>query len=61
MIEIVKIIEVKPVGGHRLHVRFSNGDEGEADFSWLADAIGAMIEPLTDEAFFARSLFRMAS
>lgn len=54
MIEIVKIIEVKPLGGHNLHVRFSNGDEGEADFRWIADATGAMVEPLVDEAFFAR-------
>lgn len=54
MIEIVKIVEVKPLAGHAAFVRFSNGDEGEADFSWLCDATGEMVGPLADQAFFCR-------
>lgn len=54
MIEIVKIVEVKPLGGHSVFVRFSNGDEGISDFSWLGAATGAMVEPLADEEFFSR-------
>ncbi|MCI5073668.1 DUF2442 domain-containing protein [Oricola sp.] len=54
MIDIVKIVEAKPIADHRIDVRFSNGDAGEADFGWLLDAQGAMVEPLADTSEFAR-------
>jgi hypothetical protein len=31
--ELVDAVKVAPQGGHRLFIRFSNGDEGERDFS----------------------------
>jgi len=52
MIEIVKVVEVKPLADHTAFVRFSSGEEGEADFSWLCEATGEMVRPLADEAFF---------
>ena len=54
MIEIVKVVEVKPLADHTAFVRFSNGEEGEADLSWLCEATGEMVRPLADEAFFSR-------
>lgn len=54
MIEIVKVIGVKPLGGHRLHLTFSDGAEGERDFADVIAEGGPMVEPLADEATFAR-------
>ena len=52
--EFAEVVEVKPLGGHRLLIRFSNGHEGERDFSELIGEGGPMVEPLRDPAFFAR-------
>jgi hypothetical protein len=54
MIEIIKILSAEPIGGHRLRLRFSNGAEGEKDFSDIVGEGGPMVEPLIDSAFFAR-------
>jgi hypothetical protein len=55
MIKLVKVVDLKPLDGHRLWLRFSDGREGVRD---LADVIaegGSMVEPLRDPAFFARA------
>jgi hypothetical protein len=52
--ELVDAVKVAPQGGHRLFIRFSNGNEGERDFSDLIAEGGPMVEPLRDPAFFAR-------
>lgn len=54
MIELIKIVKVEPLGGYRLSMTFSNGDTGARDFSDLITEGGAMVEPLRDQAFFAR-------
>jgi Protein of unknown function (DUF2442) len=51
MIEVAKI---KRLGGHRLHVMFSDGAAGGHDFSALVAASGPMGEPLRDPAYFGR-------
>ncbi|MBI1290171.1 DUF2442 domain-containing protein [bacterium] len=51
---MVKVVEVRPLTGHAAFVRFSNGEEGEADFSWLGEETGEMVRPLADEGFFSR-------
>jgi hypothetical protein len=53
-IELVDVVWVKPLGGHRLTIRFSDGYEGERDFSDLFVEGGPMVEPLRDPALFAR-------
>ncbi|WP_421852775.1 DUF2442 domain-containing protein [Oricola sp.] len=53
MIDIVKVTGVEPREGHALFVRFSTGEEGEADFSWVLDGVGAMAAPLGDPAYLA--------
>ena len=54
MIDIVKIVQVEKLGGFRLRLHFSDGTEGERDFSEMLSSGGPMIEPLRDQAFFAR-------
>jgi hypothetical protein len=52
--EFVDVVRVEPRGGYRLLITFSNGHEGERDFSDLIAEGGVMIEPLRQPAFFAR-------
>jgi hypothetical protein len=54
MFELVDVIRVEPHGGYRLGVVFSDGTEGERDFSDLIAAGGEMVEPLRDPVFFNR-------
>ena len=54
MFELVDVIRVEPRGGYRLGVVFSDGTEGERDFSDLIAADGEMVEPLRDPVFFSR-------
>jgi Protein of unknown function (DUF2442) len=54
MFELVDVIRVEPRGGYRLGVVFSDGTEGERDFSDLIAEGGEMVEPLRDLKFFDR-------
>ncbi|SRR5258708_18227319 len=51
---MVDVISVKPVGGFKLQVAFSDGSAGLHDFSATAARDGEMVRPLKDPAFFAR-------
>jgi hypothetical protein len=55
MIRIVHIVVVKKLGGHRLRLHFSDGTEGERDFSDIVAEGGEMLEPLRNPDFFARA------
>ena len=55
MIKMVKVVAVKPMGGHRLWVQFSDGSEGIRDFADVVAEQGPMIEPLRDPKFFAKA------
>ena len=52
--EFVDVVHVEPLGGYRVLVRFSNGAEGVRDFGDMIAEDGPMVEPLRDQAFFAR-------
>jgi Protein of unknown function (DUF2442) len=52
MINMVKVVELKPLEGHRLWVRFSDGTEGTRDYTDLITKGGPAIEPLRDQAVF---------
>jgi DUF971 family protein len=54
MIDIIHVIKVEKLGGYRLRLRFSDGTEGERDFSDMVAEGGEMVEPLRESAFFAR-------
>ena len=59
MIEIVKVVGVEPLGGHRLRLRFSDGSFGEHDFLPVIGEGGPMIAPLADAGYFARVFIEM--
>ena len=55
MIEIVKVVEMRPVGARSLWLRFSDGQEGVRDCSDILSEGGPMVEPLHDPAMFQRA------
>jgi len=61
MIEIVKVVKIEPLDGHRLRLRFSDGAEGERDFSDVVGEGGPMVEPLRDSKFFARVFLELGT
>lgn len=52
---MIKITSIEPRGGFRLLLRFSDGSEGEWDFSDLVTESGSLAQPLRDPAYFARA------
>ena len=55
MIEIVKVVELKPVSGQTLWLRFSDGQEGVRDCADILAEGGPMVEPLRDLTMFRRA------
>ena len=51
---MIDVVSVKPLGGFRLRIGFSDGSSGEHDFSSTAARNGEMVQPLRDPVFFAR-------
>lgn len=51
---MIDVVSVKPMGGYKLRVAFSDGSVGVHDFSSTAARDGEMVRPLKDPAFFAR-------
>ena len=51
---MTEVIGVRPLGGHRLEIEFSDGTVGVRDFASVAEKTGPMAEPLKDAAYFAR-------
>lgn len=51
---MIDVVLVKPVGGYRLRVAFSDGSAGVHDFSATVARDGEMVRPLKDPAFFER-------
>lgn len=59
MIRMVKVVKLKPLGGFRLWVKFSDGAEGIRDYSDMIAAGGPMVEALRDPAFFGKVFLSM--
>ena len=51
---MIDVVSVKPLGGFRLRIVFSDGSVGVHDFSSTASRDGEMVRPLKDPTFFAR-------
>jgi hypothetical protein len=51
---LTRVVEVRPVGPFSLFVRFSDGTEGERDFTDFVQQEGPMLEPLRNPAYFGR-------
>ncbi len=58
---MIDVVSVKPLGGYRLRVAFSDGSAGEHDFSATAARDGEMVHPLKDPAFFARVFVELSA
>jgi hypothetical protein len=54
MIKMVKVVAVRPIDGHSLWLRFSDGSEGVKDCSDILAEGGSMVEPLQDPAVLNR-------
>jgi len=52
---MIKITSIEARGDFRLRLRFSDGSEGERDFSALVGEHGSLAKPLRDPAYFARA------
>lgn len=53
-IKLVKVTRVRALSNYRLDVTFSDNSHGVADISEFVLSGGDVVEPLKDEAFFAR-------
>jgi hypothetical protein len=51
---MIEVVSVRPMGGFRLRIAFSDGSTGVHDFSSTAARNGEMVRPLKDPAFFAK-------
>ena len=51
---MVDVLKVRPLDGHRLWLRFTDGSEGVRDLSDLVRENGPMVAPLKSPDFFAR-------
>lgn len=49
---IPKVVEARHVGRYTVHLRFSDGTEGDVDLG--GELHGEIFEPLRDEAFFSQ-------
>ena len=51
---MISVAKIEKLGGYKLRIRFSDGSEGVHDFTAMVGETGPMVEPLRDEAYFAR-------
>ena len=56
---IPKVVEVRPLEGYRLWLRFDDGTSGTVDMS--AELWGPMFEPLKDKTLFAQATIHRSS
>jgi hypothetical protein len=58
---MVDVIRLKPLEGHRLWLRFTDGSEGVRDLSDILAAGGPMVEPLKAQDYFVRAFVEMGA
>jgi len=58
-VPLVDVIRLRPLDGHKLWLRFTDGSEGIRDLSDIVAHDGPMIEPLRDPAYFKRVFIEM--
>jgi Protein of unknown function (DUF2442) len=59
MIKLVKAVELKPLDGYRLWVKFSDGSQGIRDYSDMIAEGGPMVEPLREKRVFDKVFLSM--
>ena len=60
-IQMVDVLRLKALDGHRLWLRFTDGSEGVRDLSEVVARDGEMVQPLKDPAYFARVFVEMGA
>src|SRR3954470_2058540 len=58
-IPLVDVLRLRPLDGHRLWLRFTDGSEGIRDLSGVIALGGPMVEPLKAPEYFARVFVEM--
>jgi len=58
---LTKVLELRALGGHRMHVRLNKGSAGSHDFAVMVAEPGPMLEPLRDPAYFARGFLEFGA
>ena len=58
---MVDVLRLKPLDGHRLWLRFTDGSEGVRDLSDVIAKGGPMVEPLKSPEYFARAFVEMGA
>jgi hypothetical protein len=53
-IPMVDVLRLRPLDGHRLWLRFTDGSDGVRDLSGLVAEGGVMVEPLKSKEYFDR-------
>ena len=56
---MVDVLRLKPLEGHKLWLRFTDGSEGVRDLSDVIAKGGTMVEPLKSPEYFARAFVKM--
>ena len=51
---MVEVLRLRPLEGHKLWLRFTDGSEGARDLSDILAKNGPMIEPLKSPEYFGR-------
>lgn len=60
-VPLVDVLRVRPLEGHKLWLRFTDGSEGVRDLSDVLEQGGTMVEPLRAPAFFERVFIEMGA
>jgi hypothetical protein len=58
---MVDVLRLRALDGHRLWLRFTDGNEGVRDLSDVLAQGGPMVEPLRAPEFFARAFVEMGA
>jgi hypothetical protein len=58
---MVDVLRLKPLEGHKLWLRFTDGSEGVRDLSDVIAKGGPMVEPLKSPEYFARAFVEMGA
>lgn len=58
---MVDVLRLRPLPGHRIWLRFTDGSEGVRDLSDVISKGGPMVEPLRSDDYFARAFVEMGA
>jgi hypothetical protein len=51
---MIDVVGVRAPGAYKLEIEFSDGTVGARDFAFICEKTGPVVQPLKDQAYFAR-------